>query len=150
MNAFILTASAPEIVYLLRAETETTNGQPELDTTCGKDYIIAEDFDHGAYGMRDEERFDLVTSIATLTVEPRRESGYWVLSVIVERAFGLIPMSEENKMSPTELTLDEFDAELRSVGRKKITVRVDTQTTVVKQDFDDWLADMRARHPWKV
>ena len=150
MNAFILTASAPEIVRLLRAETETANGQPELDTTCEKDYIIEENFDHGAYGIRDEERFDLVTSIATLTIEPRRESGYWVLSVIVERAFGLTPMSEENRMSPTELTLDEFDVELHSVGKKTITVRVDTQTEVVKQDFDDWLADMRARHPWKV
>jgi hypothetical protein len=59
-------------------------------------------------------------------------------------------MSEENKMSPTELTLDEFDVELRPVGQKKITVRVDTQTSVVKQDFDDWLAGMRARRPWKA
>jgi hypothetical protein len=59
-------------------------------------------------------------------------------------------MSEENKMSPTELTLDEFDVELCPVGQKKITVRVDTQTSVMKQDFDDWLTGMRARHPWKA
>ena len=150
MNAFILTASASEITYLLRAETEAAHGQPELNTTCEKDYIIDEDFDHRAYGIRPEERCDLVTSIATLTIEPRRESGYWVLSVIVERAFGLVSTSEEDDMTPAKLTLDEFDLELRSVGQKKLTVRVDTQTPAVKQNFDDWLADMRARHPWKV
>lgn len=150
MKAFTPTVSAPEVVYLLRAETKAAYGQPELDTTCEKDYIIEEDFDHRAYGIRDDERFDLVTSVATLTIEPRRESGYWILSVIVVRALGLVPTSKENGMAPTELTLDEFDLELRSEGQKKVSVRIDTQTSAVKQDFESWLADMRARHPWKV
>lgn len=150
METFTPTVSAPEVVCLLRAETKAAYGQPELDTTCEKDYIIEEDFDHRAYGIRDDERFDLVMSVATLTIEPRRESGYWILSVIVVRALGLVPTSKENGMAPTELTLDEFDLELRSEGQKKVSVRVDTQTSAVKQDFEGWLADMRARHPWKV
>lgn len=150
MKAFTPTVSAPEVVYLLRAETEASNGQPELDTTCEKNYIIEKDFDHQAYGIRDDELFDLVTSEATLTIEPRRESGYWVLSIIVARAFGLVPTSKENGMAPTELTLDEFGLELRSEGQKKISVRVDIQTPDVKEDFDSWLADMRARHPWNA
>lgn len=150
MKAFTPTVSAPEVVYLLSAETEATKGQPELDATCEKDYIIKEVFDHRAYSICDDERFDLVTSVATLTIEPRRESGYWVLSVIVVRALGLVPRSKENEMALTELTLDEFDLELRSEGQKKVSVRVDIQTPAVKQDFDSWLADMRVRHPWKV
>jgi hypothetical protein len=148
MKTFILTLSAPEVVHLIQAETKAANGQPEFSTTCEKNYMIEEDFDHGVYGIRDEERFDLVTSVTTLTVEPRRESGYWILSVDVERMFGLVSTSDENEMTPTELTLDEFDLDLRSTGGKQITVRVDTQTSTEKGDFDYWLADMRARHPW--
>lgn len=150
MKAFILALSATEVVHLLRAETKAANGRPELNTTCEKDYMIEEDFDHRAYGIRDEDRFDLATSVSTLTIEPRVESGYWILSTIVERSLGLVSMSDENKMAFTELTLDEFEIELRTVGRTKITVRVDTQTWAVKQDFDYWLAEMRARHPWKA
>jgi hypothetical protein len=148
MKTFILALSAAEVVHLLQAETKAENGQPEFNTTCEKDYTIEEDFDHGVYGIRDEERFDLVTSVTTLTVEPRREGGYWVLSVVVERMFGLVSTSDENDMAPAELTLDEFTLDLQSIGQKTITVRVDTETSAVKKDFDYWLADMRARHPW--
>jgi hypothetical protein len=150
MKTFILALSASEVVHLLRDETKTAKGQPELNTTCEKDYIIEEDFDHRVYGIRDEEQFDLVTSVTTLTVEPRRESGYWILSVIVEREFGLVSTSEENEMTSTELTLDEFELELSAKGQKGITVRVITQASAVKRDFDYWLADMRVRHPWKI
>jgi hypothetical protein len=31
MKAFTPMVSAPEVVYLLRTETEATNGQPELE-----------------------------------------------------------------------------------------------------------------------
>ncbi len=150
MKAFILTLPGLELVHLLRAETRAANGQPELDTTCGKDFIIEEDFDHGAYGIKDEESFDVVTSVSTLTIEPRRESGYWILSVVVERALGLVRTFDEGEMTPVELTLDEFEIELRSSRRKEVTVRLDVQTPEAKQDFDVWLADMRARHPWKA
>lgn len=149
MKTFILALSGLEVVRLLRAETISASGQPELDTTCEKDFIIEEDFDHSAYGIKDEEWFDVVTSVATLTIEPRRESGYWILSIIVERALGLARTLDEGKMNAMELSLDEFEIDLRSARRKEVTVRLDVQTPEIKHDFDAWLADMRARHPWK-
>jgi hypothetical protein len=147
MKAFILALSGLEIVRLLRAETITANGQPELNTTCEKDFIIEEDFDHSAYGIAEDEWFDVVTSETNLTIEPRRESDYWILSVMVERTLGLVRTLDEDKMSHMELSLEEFEIELRSARRKEVTVRLDIQTPDVKQDFDAWLADMRARHP---
>jgi hypothetical protein len=150
MKTFILTLPGLEVVYLLQAETKTANGQPELNTTCNKDFIIEEDFDHSAYGIDADEQFDVVTSVATLTVEPRRENGYWILSVVVERALGLVRTFDESEMAPMGLTLDEFLIELRSARKKEITVRLDVETPEVKQDFDRWLSDMRVRHPWKA
>ena len=150
MKAFILGLSGLEVVYLLRAETIAANGQPELDTTCEKDFIIEEDFDHSAYGIAEDEWFDVVTSEATLTIEPRRESRYWILSVVVERTLGLVRTLDEDKMRPMGLSLNEFEIELRSARRKEVTVRLDVETPEVKQDFDAWLADMRARHPRKT
>ncbi len=148
MKAFILALSALEIVHLLQAERITAGGQPELHVICEKDFIIEENFDHSLYGIKEEAWLDLVTSIATLTIEPRRESGYWILSVTVERALGLVQTVDEGEMTPRQLTLDEFENELRSARRKEITVQLDVQTPEIKEDFDSWLADMRSRHPW--
>jgi len=50
----------------------------------------------------------------------RRWRRYWVLSVIVVRAFELVPTSKESGMTLTELTLGEFDLELRSEGQKRL------------------------------
>ncbi|MEO7207597.1 MAG: hypothetical protein ABI145_12605 [Steroidobacteraceae bacterium] len=150
MKTLILALSGLEVTRLLRAETIAANGQPELDTTCEKDFRIEEDFDRNAYGIAKDEWFDLVTSMAVLTIEPRRESGYWILSVAVERVLGLVRTFDEGKMRHMALTLDEFELELRSARRKDVTVRLDVQTPEVKQGFDAWLAEMRTRHPWKA
>ncbi len=150
MQTFILKLPAAEVVHLLRAETKAAYGAPELDTAAEKEYVIEEDFDRSAYGLRDGEEFDLATSMATLTIEPRVESGYWILETIVERALGPVRTSQEDELARTELTLDEFAAELRSPGRKRVNVRLSVQTPGVRQDFDRWLGEMRARHPWKA
>ena len=63
---------------------------------------------------------------------------------------GLVKTIDEGEMSPMELSLKEFEIELQSARQKEITVRLDVETPEVKQDFDAWLADMRARHPWRV
>jgi hypothetical protein len=77
MKTYILTLPAAEVVHLLRAETEVAHGAPELDIGAAeKEYVIEEDFDRSAYGIHDGKQFDLVTSITTLTIEPRVESGY--------------------------------------------------------------------------
>lgn len=150
MKTFILRLPAAEVVHLLRAETKAAYGAPELDTAAEKEYIIEEDFDRSAYGIHDGEEFDLVTSIATLTIEPRVESGYWILEAVIERALGPLRTSQEDELTRRELTLDEFAAELRSPGRKRVSVRLSVQTPGVRQDFDRWLGEMRARHPWKA
>ncbi len=147
MNAYILKLPAAEVVRLLRAETESSHGQPELNTTAGKEYLIEEEFDCSVYGIPDGEQFDLVTSVATLTIEPRVESGYWILETAVERALGPVRTSEEDEMTPSELTLDEFEAELSSCEPEGVSVRLHVETSAVKPDFDRWLAEMQGRHP---
>lgn len=150
MKAFILALSGLEVIKLLKAETLAARGQPELAVTCEKDFLIEEHFDHSAYGIAEDEWVDVVSSETILTIEPRRESGFWILSVIVERSLGLARTFDEIGMSHRNLTLDEFELELRSARRKEITVRLDVQTPEVKQDFDAWLAEMRARHGAKT
>ena len=90
-----------------------------------KNFIIEENFDHTHYGIRADAGVYLITSIATLTIEPRRESGYWILSATVERALGLVQSSVTRDLTPTQLTLTEFENELRSARRKEIAVRTD-------------------------
>lgn len=150
MKTFIPRLSAAEIVHLLRAETKAAYGAPELHTAAEKEYITEEDFDRSAYGIHNGEEFDLVTSIATLTIEPRREMGSWILETVIERRLGLLRTSQEDELTRSELTLDEFEAELRSPGSKQVSVRLYVETSDVKQDFDRWLHEMRVRHIWKA
>jgi hypothetical protein len=147
MKTFILALPAEEVVRLLRAETESAKGQPELNTFIEKDYVIEEDFDRGAYGIRDGEEFDLAQSEAVLTIEPRVEMGFWVLETSVGRPLGPIRISEEDDLVRKDMTLDDFEAELQAPGEKRVTVKLRVQTPDVRRDFDRWLADMRARHP---
>jgi hypothetical protein len=148
MESFILALSGFEVLHLLKAEYAGAGGAPELKVTCEKDFIIEENFDHAHYGIRVDAWLDLVTSIATLTIEPRRESGYWILSVTVERALGLVQSLDTRDMTPTQLTLNEFEGELCSARLKEIAVRLDVETSDIRRDFDQWLADKRARYPW--
>jgi len=143
--------SAAEVVHLLRAEMESAHGAPELNIGAAeKEYVIEEDFDRSAYGIQDGEQFDLVKSITTLTVEPRVESGYWILETVIERQLGPILISQLDELTRKDLTLDAFEVALRAPGKKRVTVRLIVETSDIKQDFDRWLADMRARHPWKT
>jgi hypothetical protein len=43
------------------------------------------------------------------TIEPRVESGYWILETVIERALGPIPISQEDELTRKDLTLDEFN-----------------------------------------
>jgi hypothetical protein len=147
MPTYILALPASEVVRLLRAETRTAFGQPELDVCSEKEYVIEEDFDRSAYGIHDGENFDLVSSVAALNIEPRVERDYWVLKVVVERLLGPLEIEAEDAFAPSELTLDAFEKELWTAGRKRITVRLEAETAKAKRHFDRWLADMGARHP---
>lgn len=56
-------------------------------------------------------------------------------------------LPKEDELTRSELTLDEFEAELRFPGRKRVSVRLYVETSDVKQEFDRLLGEMRARHP---
>ncbi|RTL83379.1 MAG: hypothetical protein EKK29_14520, partial [Hyphomicrobiales bacterium] len=146
MSVFVIKLTPAEVVRLLRAETQAALGAPELNVAAKKEFLIEEDFDAAAYGLADATDFDLVKSTAVLTIEPRVESGYWVLETSVERDFGPVKKTEEYGMTPTELSLDEFEAELDGAGTQSVVVRLVTQTADGKKDFDDWLAAAQARH----
>lgn len=150
MPTRILALPAAEAISLLRAESEAAHGQPELNTSAWKDYVIEEDFDRGVYGIHDGAEFDLVTSVATLNIEPRVERDYWILRVIIERVIGPLPVLAESTLDRTELTLDEFSAEMGVPGPKRTLVRLDVETPIAKEHFDHWLAEMRARHAGKA
>lgn len=146
MRSDVPELSAEELIYLLRAEIHTA-GVPSLYIAAQKEYFFQEDFDRAAYGLQDRIEFDLVTSTARLTVEPWVERGYWILGVTIERDLGPTRTWQEDKMTRRDLTLDQFEEELRAPGQKRVTVRLDVETPDVKRDFDRWLAEMRLRHP---
>lgn len=131
------------MVHLLRAETEAACGAPELHTAAEKEYILEEDFNRRAYGIHDGEDFDLATSIATLTIEPRVESGYSIIETVIEQPLGPMRTTQEDELTRKELTLDEFERELRASGPKRVTVRLSVQTAGVRKDFEQWLGGMR-------
>lgn len=147
MPRYILAFPAAELVRLLRAETDAAHGQPELNTSAWKEYVIEENFERTAYGIHDGEEFDLVTAVAVLNIEPRVEHDYWVLRIAVERAMGPRADYDENGLERMEMALEAFAGELRATGRKRIIVGLDVETAAAKRQFDDWLADMQSRHP---
>ncbi len=148
MRSYVPDLTAVELIYLLREEITTAYGAPSLYITAEKEYIIEENFDRRLYELEEDgANFDLVNSIARLTVEPWVESGYWILEITIERALGPIRMSQEDHLTRRDLTLDEFEDELCAFGQKQVSVRVFVQRPDVKQDFDDWLAEMRKIHP---
>lgn len=140
--------SAVELIYLLRDETRTA-GVPSLYIAAQKEYLFQEDYDRAAYGLKNAIEFDLVNSIARLTVEPWVESGYWILDVTIECALGPIRTSQQDKLVRRDLTLDDFEQELLAPGPKQINIGLEVETPAVKNDFDRWLADMRLRHPYR-
>lgn len=145
MGVFILKLPLKEIINLVRFEFTQAYGAPELNMTARREYLIEEDFDHKAYGLQEEHDFDLVTSISTLTIEPRVESGYWVLESVIEESLGAVRRIDEYLMTPSVLSFDEFEKIFQQQAHNVITVRLITQTQSAKKNFDYWLADLRAR-----
>ena len=86
MGVFVLKLPLAEIINLVRFESSQAYGAPELNMMARREYLIEEDFDHKAHGLQEGHDFDLVTSISTLTIEPRVESGYWVLESVIEES----------------------------------------------------------------
>lgn len=148
MPSYLLKMSPLEAVHILRSETAHAQGEPELNTSAEKEYVIEEDFDHAAYGLSDCSKFNLVSSVATLNIEGRLERNYWILETTVSRLLGPFPVTDENNFARVELTPGEFEKELCDPGPKHTAVRVHAETPLAKKHFDDWLAEMRRRYPY--
>ncbi len=140
MVTYPVDLAAEDVLLILRASIQAEKGQPELNITAEIDYVFDERFKVEQNRFEQREQFDLVTSIARLSVEPRVEEGYWVLETTVERKLGPQPVARINAFAPRELTLDEFDAELHAPGERRVTVKLHAQSPEVKQDFEAWLA----------
>ena len=147
MLTYLLALPASEALRLFRAEWEVAYGQPELDTSLWKEYVIEEGFAGAASATPDARKSDLVTAVSILSIEPRIERDYWMLQVIVERVLGPLADCEDELVSYRELTLDEFAAEFGAPGRKRQRVRLDASTPAAKRHFDRWLTAMQTRHP---
>jgi hypothetical protein len=142
----ILALNASEIVGLMRAQTSNVEEAQDFYVSAWKEYIAEEEFDRNAYDIHDGADYDLVTALVTLTFEPYVGLNRWILTVVVESQLGPVTRREEEKFARTELTLDEFEAEVKSSGKKRITVRLDAETPLAKRHFHQWLADVRARY----
>jgi hypothetical protein len=147
MKTYFLSIASTELVRLLRKEIEAAHGQPELYLAGREDFLIEEDFDRRAYGLRDGSGYDLVTNAAQLIVEPRVERDYWTLSLVYRRELGPQLTEDEDAFFGGELTLDEFETRFLAPGDGVVRVRLDVETPEAKRHFDRWWADFSARHP---
>lgn len=97
---------------------------------------------------RPAEQFDLVKSVATLTIEPRVESGYWILEASVERVIGPVRISDEGQFAFKELSLDEFETEFHEPGdqHQRVITTLHVQMPEIRQEFSRWLEKMQMRH----
>jgi hypothetical protein len=141
----ILPLNAAEIVDLVRVETSNVETAQDFYVSALKEYLVEEEFDRKAYGIKNDADYDLVTGLATLTFEPYRGLNSWTLTVTVESPLGPLKQQEEASLDRRELTLDEFEREMTAPGKKRITVRLDRETPLAKEEFHHWLVEARAR-----
>ena len=147
MASYVLRLSPREIIRVVRAELAATGGAPELYIDAWSDFLIEEDFDRAAYGLRDDTRHDLVTSEAVLNIEPRLERNYWVLSIVAHRVIGPQIIGDENSYIGEPISLDEFEARFVAADPGRVLVRLATETPAAKAHFDAWWAEIATRHP---
>lgn len=146
MSTYLLRLSPGEVIRVLRAEIAATEGAPELYIEAHSDFLIEEDYDRAAYGLRDDNRHDLVTSEAMLTIEPRLEQNYWVLSIVAHKVLGPQIIGDEESFIGSPISLDEFEARFVAADPGRVSVRLSTQTPLAKAHFDAWWAQIAARH----
>ena len=147
ISARTLRISARELVRLLRAEIVSANNQPELNLTISKEHRRKGDFRQGTFTPNGEPDFDFVSEFALLTIEPRRERDAWILKIEVETPIGRRSHYDEYGLKRRDLTLDEFEEELRDPMMKRVAVRLATESAAAREHFDQWLAEMRTHHP---
>lgn len=141
----VLPLDAAEIIGLVRAEMSNSQDAQDFYVSALQEYVVEEEFDRKAYGIKNGADYDLVTGLASLVFEPHLSFNGWTLTVSVESNLGPLKRQEEAKLERRELTLDEFDRELSNPGKKRVTVRLDHETPFAKEEFHHWLKEARAR-----
>ncbi len=141
-----LRLSPKKIIRLVGDEFQQSGGQPQLYACAHYDYRIEEDFDRAAYGMENDKRHFFVTEEAVLSVEPRVELNYWVLSVVARKELGPRVVGPENALTGASLTLDEFRIMFIDPGTYRVTVRLAADTHEAREHFDRWWSRLNARH----
>ena len=149
MPIYSLRLPPEEIVRVVQAEITATGGAPEFYLSANADFVIEEDYDRAAYGVLGGDQYDLVMSQAVLSIEPRVERNYWVLSIIVRKVIGPQIIADENSFIGVPLSLDEFVTRLAAPDVGRVSVRLETQTLLAKAHFDAWWAEIAAQHPRK-
>lgn len=142
MPTYALRIPPKSIVQVIRTETARAQGQPELYINAYRDYVIDEDYDTRRYAPADQSRYSQVISESVLNIEARLERNYWVLAVVVHQDLGLRVVDDENALLGATLTLDEFDAALRSAPATAVSVRLEASTFQAKAHFEEWWAEM--------
>lgn len=146
MQEFTLDISGWEIVRWIKEEKSEAGGYRDFYAEAEVEYLMEEEFDRKAYGVRDAEDYDLISFKAVLDIEPRVEQNYWILQVQVKEALGPRPKFEEDMFATRELTVEEFESEFLPLGEATVTVKVWTETPNAKEHFDDWFARMKSKH----
>jgi hypothetical protein len=179
MTTYHLRVPAEDVVRLVRAERDAAGGEPELHVNASRDYAIEEEYDRRAHGLDAANRrvdpggkpgtneYDLVTEVASLTVEPRIERDYWMLSVVIRRSLGPQIAEAARALAPADLTLEDFEgllaperaadasADVRHIpaegqsapaGGRSIEVRLETASPQARENFEGWWAEMTGRH----
>lgn len=144
---YLLHLPVDKLIRLLRAEITRADGAPELYVDAYQDYIIEEEYDRALYPLPDGSQYDLVTAEAVLHVEPRLEQNYWVLSAIVHKELGPQHVGAGSAFLGGPLTLDAFEKDFLTRRDAVVSVRLETDTLPAKVHFDQWWADLNARHP---
>jgi hypothetical protein len=147
MPIYVLHISPQDVVRLVRAETASAGGQPELFVNAWEDYEIEEDFDRHAYGLADGDKYSLVSVEAVLNIEARLEQNYWVLSIAVRKDLGPQAIESDDALLGASLTLDRFETDFLSIGDALVRVRLQTHTARAREHFRQWWSELNRRHP---
>lgn len=146
MQEFTLDISGQEIVRWVKEEKRDAGGYLDFYEEAEVEYMIEEDFDRKAYGIRDGEDYDLISFKAVLDIEPRVEQNYWILQVQVTEVLGPRRKFEEEPLETRPLTVEEFESAFLPLGKATVIVKVWTETPNAKEHFDDWFARMKSKH----
>lgn len=146
MPVHSLRLSPETVIRLIKAEIKEAGGQPELYVSAHRDYRIEEYFDRAAYGLANDNQHDLVSEEAVLSVEPRVEQNYWILSIVAHKKIGPRVIGPENALSGVPLSIAEFCSTFVDPGTYKINVQLAADTPQAHEHFDRWWAELKARH----